>query len=337
MQNSNQMPPHINPRDHVNSFKPKNYREKIMQKLTILRYDIEDYAKKNPQAAELFANTFVTLMSVIQKLEYFSGALTGVGLAAKIAVDEAGKLAASAITSDPILQEEFADTSKIVTLVGLSLVNLKSTKKLVTTITKKTLRKISKNMKGVFTQKPKPKVSTQNSNTKTSTQNTNTNTSTQNSNTKTSTQNSNTKTSTQKSETSNSGTETNVTYSRSDPEYYDNYKTVKKNIKDSGLSGRGKGFEAHHLLEKQFAEELGLNSDEIIAMPLTPNNHRGKMGTNIDYLIKKELISIGKNFKGLSRAEQIWQAHRNVYQRMGYNDWAQAVHKAYFQGRGIKF
>lgn len=44
-------------------------------------------------------------------------------------------------------------------------------------------------------------------------------------------------------------------------------------IKESGLSGNGAGFEAHHLLEKQYAKKFGVSQGDIISVALTPEWH----------------------------------------------------------------
>lgn len=130
---------------------------------------------------------------------------------------------------------------------------------------------------------------------------------------------------------------------------YYTYKELKAEIKNSGLSGRGTGFEAHHLLEKQFASKFGVKSDEIISVALTPRWHRGVSGQkiigegiNIDNRISNELVNItgAKNKKSataMASTEQIWQAHRNVYESIGQYDWANAVYSAYVKPLGINY
>ena len=72
---------------------------------------------------------------------------------------------------------------------------------------------------------------------------------------------------------------------------------------------------------------------------LVPRWHRGVKGEkiigeglNIDNLIMNELkhITGQSNFQvahDVATAEQIWQAHRNVYERIGQADWAEAVYE----------
>lgn len=128
---------------------------------------------------------------------------------------------------------------------------------------------------------------------------------------------------------------------RGNPETYYSYKDLKKLIKNSGLSGSGRGFEAHHLLEKQFADVFGVNKGEIISVPLTPQWHRNvnsAMGNNIDNLINSELDKILTNTgKSSAGAKEIWEAHRNVYEKIGQSDWAKAIYEKYVRGLNIPY
>ena len=120
---------------------------------------------------------------------------------------------------------------------------------------------------------------------------------------------------------------------------YYSYDELKRLVKESGLSAPGKGIEVHHLLEKQFADKVGVKLGDIISVPLVPRWHRGVKGEkiigeglNIDNLIMNELkhITGQSNFQvahDVATAEQIWQAHRNVYERIGQADWAEAVYE----------
>lgn len=78
-------------------------------------------------------------------------------------------------------------------------------------------------------------------------------------------------------------------------------------------------------------------------------NHRGSggekiigAGMNINNAIQKEL----KNIVGTkteraavknATPEQIWQAHRNIYEKMGYGDWAKAIYDAHVRHLGIPY
>lgn len=106
---------------------------------------------------------------------------------------------------------------------------------------------------------------------------------------------------------------------------------------------------SHHLLEKQFAKKFGIsNTDDIIAVGLTPLWHKGVkaekllgIGNNLDNIINNELARIsGKSYKVAKQtatAEQIWKAHRNIYEKIGEKDWAKAIYNAYVKKLGIKY
>lgn len=112
----------------------------------------------------------------------------------------------------------------------------------------------------------------------------------------------------------------------------------KERPRQAELSGRGVGFEAHHLLEKRFAALVGVGLDEIISVALTPRWHRnvGGVGNNLDASIVRRLRDFGINPRAAS-PKQVWQAHRDVYNDIGYEDWAHAVYDAYFKGTGVDF
>jgi RHS repeat-associated protein len=125
---------------------------------------------------------------------------------------------------------------------------------------------------------------------------------------------------------------------RSSPSIYYSFRELKELIRASGLSGHSVGFEAHHLVEKRFAEKLGIAEDEIISVALTPRWHRNVrgFGANLDYQIVGELKRLGTTPEAASLT-QIWQAHKAVYFRLGQVDWAQAIYEAYFKSRGIPY
>jgi len=124
------------------------------------------------------------------------------------------------------------------------------------------------------------------------------------------------------------------------PDTYYSYSELKAMIKDAGLSGRAKGLEAHHLLEKQYADAFGLTIEEIISVPLTPGWHRNVngVGINIDNAITTKMQSIMTNLGTTTKTpEIIWQAHREVYEKIGQSDWASAIYKAYIEPKGIPY
>lgn len=138
-------------------------------------------------------------------------------------------------------------------------------------------------------------------------------------------------------------------YTSFSPETYYSYRELRKLIKSMGLSGNGIGFEAHHLLEKQYAKKFGVKKGDIISVALTPMWHRGVngekiigVGTNINWKIENELMRIvGVDNKRIANRiatpEQIWQAHKKVYENMGHDDWASAVYEAYVKKLGIDY
>ena len=145
---------------------------------------------------------------------------------------------------------------------------------------------------------------------------------------------------------SESGSKTDARFA---PESYYSYDELKKAIKDMGLSGSGIGFEAHHLLEKQYAKKFGVNQGDIISVALTPKWHRGVNGEkiigegiNINSKIENELMKIAGvdnrvSANRIATPEQIWQAHKKVYENIGHEDWASAVYQAYVKKPGINY
>ena len=48
-------------------------------------------------------------------------------------------------------------------------------------------------------------------------------------------------------------------------------------------------------------------------------------------------ISDRKIANEIASPEQIWKAHKNVYEGIGHYDWAEAIYDAYVKGLGIKY
>lgn len=135
----------------------------------------------------------------------------------------------------------------------------------------------------------------------------------------------------------------------SDPRYkasiYYTYKELKKILKNMGAS---QYFEAHHLLEKQFAARFGVKKNDILSVALTKLWHRaegakktGGLGVNIDNRINKALSRITgmdyKNAKKNATLQQIWQAHKEVYESIGQSDWAHVIYDVYVKPKGIQY
>ncbi len=133
------------------AFVPKNKAEAALQRATLLRYRLEDFAARHPEATELCAKTFVGAMYALQTAEYAAAAVTTgpFGVAGKFAfqesasyaidrtIDEASMRSAQLITSSATLQQEFADTIKVCTYAGLCVGSVKAGKTLVKSIVKK--------------------------------------------------------------------------------------------------------------------------------------------------------------------------------------------------------
>lgn len=114
----------------------------------------------------------------------------------------------------------------------------------------------------------------------------------------------------------------------------------------SGIAGEF--IESHHLLHKKLAQDvMGITDiDEIIAVPLSQKWHRGVRKAGAE-----PLIGEGSNIKGLidgylrrnassitnPTVDELWRAHKEVYIRLGREDWAKAIFTKYFQSRGITY
>jgi hypothetical protein len=86
---------------------------------------------------------------------------------------------------------------------------------------------------------------------------------------------------------------------------------------------RGTGLEAHHIIEKRFAERLGLKASQMISVALTPEQHQ--IFTNI----WRQQIPYGTNYNMLTDS-QIWLAAQKVYQ--GYPELLEIAKNTIFSG-----
>ena len=77
------------------------------------------------------------------------------------------------------------------------------------------------------------------------------------------------------------------------------YSTLKKEIKGTGL-------QAHHLIEKRFANQLNLDPKKMNAITLTKEEHQ--KFTNA----WRQLIPYGTDYTELS-VEEIWEVAQNIY------------------------
>ena len=57
---------------------------------------------------------------------------------------------------------------------------------------------------------------------------------------------------------------------------------------------------------------------------------------NIFNRVKEKVTASGTNVERAS-VQQIWTAHRSVYEELNHPEWAEAIYDAYFQSRGISY
>jgi RHS repeat-associated protein len=89
------------------------------------------------------------------------------------------------------------------------------------------------------------------------------------------------------------------------------------------------GSPVHHLVEKRFFNQLGFASKEeatkrILSIQLTTAEH-----TRITAALQTA-IHTGEDTTGAS-VQQIWNAHKVVYERLGHHDWLDLIWDVYFQ------
>ena len=138
----------LSPREQMMAFVPKNKGEEALKQATILRYKLEDFVEKHPEAAELCSKMFIGVIYALQGIEYgVAGYLAGpVGIAAKFAtqattafaidttIEESSDQAARFITQVETLQQEFKNTIKFCTYAGLCAGSVKAGKKLISSL-----------------------------------------------------------------------------------------------------------------------------------------------------------------------------------------------------------
>lgn len=139
------------------AFVPKNKGEEALKQATILRYKLEDFVEKHPEAAELCSKMFIGVIYALQGIEYgVAGYLAGpVGIAAKFAtqattafaidttIEESSDQAARFITQVETLQQEFKNTIKFCTYAGLCAGSVKAGKKLISSLSKNTAGQVA--------------------------------------------------------------------------------------------------------------------------------------------------------------------------------------------------
>jgi hypothetical protein len=138
------------PREQVEAMIPRNKAEAAMKKATLLRYEMENFIAKNPNAADWCEKIFVGTMYALQGVEYAGvAAVSGpIGIASRFAMQETAGHAlehgvevscqesAKLITDHPVLRQEFANTIKCTAYAGLCIGSAKASKKLISTLAK---------------------------------------------------------------------------------------------------------------------------------------------------------------------------------------------------------
>ena len=99
------------------------------------------------------------------------------------------------------------------------------------------------------------------------------------------------------------------------------YKDIKKTVKTLGL----KGFEVHHLIEKRFADTLGIkNVDDILAVALDKDTHK-KITKEIRNIIGYKYDLGKKAVTGTASADLIWKVLVDVYKENGLEHFLPAL------------
>jgi RHS repeat-associated protein len=87
------------------------------------------------------------------------------------------------------------------------------------------------------------------------------------------------------------------------------------------------GLEVHHLIERRFAERLGLRESEIPAVVLDRTFHQQEVTARLFRILPTNQ----KNYN----PQQIWNAYREVYEYLGHEDWLEAI-CPYFARLGVQ-
>jgi hypothetical protein len=98
------------------------------------------------------------------------------------------------------------------------------------------------------------------------------------------------------------------------------------------------GLPAHHLVEKRFWRQLGFADpteayNKILADVIDPSTHHqdvtGQIRARIGYSNQPGLNT------DTAALQDIWNAHRDVYNNTGHSDWGELVWQVYFEGTGV--
>ena len=93
---------------------------------------------------------------------------------------------------------------------------------------------------------------------------------------------------------------------------------------------KGLDLHTHHLVEKRFAGNLGLNSDDILSIAIDKNTHQ-----QITNLMSDKIPYNTLSDKSTSNAtpQQIWSATRDVYKQLGLTEYLTPL-KQQFEAAG---
>ncbi len=88
------------------------------------------------------------------------------------------------------------------------------------------------------------------------------------------------------------------------------------------------GMERHHIIEKRFADAIGVKPEDIPADYLPPQEHRGPGSVTTEL---RRRLPYGRAYT----PQEIWDAHKEVYMEKGRYDWIEAIWP-YFQALEVK-
>jgi len=110
------------------------------------------------------------------------------------------------------------------------------------------------------------------------------------------------------------------------------YKHLRKIMKGTGL-------ETHHLIEKRFAETIGINSDEILSVAIDKETHK-QITKMFRERIGYDFIDVFKNERRTSNAtpQEIWKVTREIYMELGMEQYLAPLQQQLINsGANIKF
>jgi hypothetical protein len=88
------------------------------------------------------------------------------------------------------------------------------------------------------------------------------------------------------------------------------------------------GWERHHLIEKRFANVIGVKHGELPADYVRPQEHRGPGSITSEV---RQRLPYGRQYG----PEAIWEAHKEVYAEKGRLDWIEAI-GPYFEALRVR-